>query len=521
MNRLNWRAWSLSARLSLLMTALLLIGIFLTTILSVLREQDAARRDLETQATLLLNTLRVSTSDALYQLDADFLIGLMRDWSRSESSIEARIYDQDGRLIADSSAPEQTFSTRIDPFGDTIIQTRGVSLLWEEGRLLAGESVTAGSQVFGAVSVALPTTRLNERLSEAQFAGRRVLVIVGLAGALLIILFSRTIIRPLKALTAASEQIAAGNFNQRVEEKGGLEIEGLARSFNSMTARLRESIATLEQHSRELAHNNLELIIARERAEDATRMKSQFLATMSHELRTPLNAIIGYTEIIGAGMAGPINDEQRVYHERVLHNAEHLLKLINDILDLSKIEAGRTEIVRQPFHTQEWAKEVISQTRGLAEQKGLNFVTEVDSTLPPLLLGDAVRLKQIAINLLANAVKFTEKGQVGFTVKRQSQTTWAIIVSDTGIGIPPHMQELIFDEFRQVDGSPQREHGGSGLGLAIVRKLVMLMGGNIRLNSALDSGSTFTVTMPLDNVQPAQEERVSASLNGGHDEHTR
>ncbi len=499
------------------MTVLLLVGILVTTILSVLRERDTALRNLETQAALVLNILRVSTSDALYQLDADYLITLMRDWSRSEGEISARIYDQEGRLIADSNAPEQTFSTQVDSFGSELTQSREMRLIWEDEQLLAGEAVTAGNQVFGAISVALPTSQLNERLLEAQLAGRRVLLLVGAVGALLIVLFSRTIIRPLKALTAASEQIATGNFDQRVEEKGGLEIQSLAHSFNSMSARLRESIAALEQRSRQLAQNNQELNAARERAEEATRLKSQFLATMSHELRTPLNAIIGYTEIIGAGMAGEINDEQRTYHERVLHNAEHLLKLINDILDLSKIEAGRTEILRKPFHVQEWINEVISQTRGLAEKKGLKYVVEADSTLPPLLLGDAVRLKQVAINLLANAVKFTEEGQVSFTVKRQSQTTWAIIVSDTGIGIPPHMQELVFDEFRQVDGSPQREHGGSGLGLAIVRKLVMLMGGNIRLNSTMGSGSTFTVTMPLD-IAPAQHERSVAAVNGGNDE---
>ncbi|MFN8376048.1 MAG: histidine kinase N-terminal 7TM domain-containing protein [Anaerolineae bacterium] len=259
----------------------------------------------------------------------------------------------------------------------------------------------------------------------------------------------------------------------------------------------------IEKQNADLEKANQELDIARLQAEEATRLKSQFLATMSHELRTPLTAIMGYTEIQLAGMAGELLPEQRSYQERVLANADHLLRLINEILDLAKIEAGRTDIVTHPFNVQAWLDEVVLQTEGLAKQKGLAFEHVLDNSLPPQLVGDSARLKQIVINLLSNASKFTEKGFVRLEVCRDDEHTWSIRVSDSGIGIPPHMQNIIFEEFRQVDNSSTRNYGGTGLGLAIVRKLVLLMGGHIRLQSQLGQGSTFTITLPMNKVQTA------------------
>jgi len=242
---------------------------------------------------------------------------------------------------------------------------------------------------------------------------------------------------------------------------------------------------------------NQDLALARREAEDATKLKSQFLATMSHELRTPLNAIIGYTEIQLAGMTGDLTEEQSDYQKRVLTNADHLLQLINDILDLSKIEAGRMDLVNKQYDLEQWIREVESQTRGLAEDKELEFITTLDERMPKQLVGDPARLKQVAINLLSNAIKFTEDGQIKLTIRRHGEDAWKLIVSDSGMGIAPHLQETIFEEFRQVDSSSQRKKGGTGLGLSIVKKLSLMMGGTIRLQSDLDKGSTFTVILPL------------------------
>jgi PAS domain S-box-containing protein len=246
-----------------------------------------------------------------------------------------------------------------------------------------------------------------------------------------------------------------------------------------------------------LVKANEELLLARQQAEHATQLKSQFLATMSHELRTPLNAIIGYTEIQLAGMTGEMTQEQSDYQERILANAEHLLGLINDVLDLSKIEAGRMDLIQKPFALRAWLDDIVLQNRVLAESKSLQFDYDLDALLPEKVIADATRLKQVVINLLSNAIKFTDSGMVRLEILKNDRDTWKIVVTDTGIGIPAHAQETVFDEFRQVDGTSRRQHGGTGLGLAIVRKLVLMMGGNIRLKSEVGKGSTFTVILPL------------------------
>jgi PAS domain S-box-containing protein len=272
-------------------------------------------------------------------------------------------------------------------------------------------------------------------------------------------------------------------------------LSGRLVVFRDVTER-EQAEQQIRTQNEALVKANEELAEARRVAEYATQLKSQFLANMSHELRTPLAAIIGYTEIQLAGMAGEMNDEQRGYQERVLSNAVHLLGLINDILDLSKIEAGRMDLVQKPFNVRQWLDEIVAETRVLPEEKGLRFEVKLDDALPAALVADSARLKQVVINLLSNAFKFTQQGTVTFEICTNDRHTWKISVADTGIGIPAHAQETVFEEFRQVDGSTNRQHGGTGLGLAIVRRLVLMMGGTIRLKSEVGKGSEFTVILP-------------------------
>jgi PAS domain S-box-containing protein len=253
----------------------------------------------------------------------------------------------------------------------------------------------------------------------------------------------------------------------------------------------------IQKQNDSLIRTNLELAEARQSAEESTRLKSEFLATMSHELRTPLNAIIGYTEIQLAGMTGDLNEEQRDYLLRTLVNAENLLRLINDVLDLSKIEARRITIIEKPFVLTDLIKNVVYQMKGLAEGKLLALETVIDPAMPETVVGDYVRIKQMLVNLVSNAVKFTDQGRIEIRIERAEPDQWLLHVTDTGIGIPTHAQEYIFDEFRQVDGTSQRKHSGTGLGLAIVRQLATLMGGTIRVKSRIGEGSTFTITLPF------------------------
>nr|MBN1229541.1 hypothetical protein [Anaerolineae bacterium] len=253
----------------------------------------------------------------------------------------------------------------------------------------------------------------------------------------------------------------------------------------------------VEERTRQLAE-------AVEEAQKANQLKSEFLATMSHELRTPLNAIIGYGQIMLDGMAGDLTDQQRGTQERILTNAESLLNLINDILDLSKIEADRLQLVERDFLLADWLTSVVFQVDPQADKKGLILKSSLDPALPTRMHGDTDRIKQIALNLLSNAIKFTEKGEVAISLRRAGEHSWVIEVSDTGIGIPPHAQEYIFERFRQVDSTSQRKYGGTGLGLAIARSLAQQMGGTIQLKSAVGEGSTFTVTLPIKPLEGPQ-----------------
>jgi PAS domain S-box-containing protein len=274
-----------------------------------------------------------------------------------------------------------------------------------------------------------------------------------------------------------------------------------------------ETEKRIQEQNESLVKANRELAVARRKADDATRLKSEFLATMSHELRTPLNAIIGYTDIQLAGMTGPLNEEQRDYQERVLRNSEGLLRLINDVLDLAKIEAGRMELLKKPIKLASFLDDVKRQTESLAKDKQIEYTTVLDPRLPEEVIGDPDRLRQILLNLISNAIKFTETGGVTVEITCQGRDSWALVVTDTGIGIPSTAQEYIFDEFRQVDGTSERKHGGTGLGLAIVRNLALMMGGNVRLKSQSGEGSTFTVLLPLVTEAEVVEVEVLAGAD--------
>jgi signal transduction histidine kinase len=229
--------------------------------------------------------------------------------------------------------------------------------------------------------------------------------------------------------------------------------------------------------------------------EVASQHKSQFLANMSHELRTPLNAIIGYTEMMADGLYGEVGAKAQSVLERVQNNGRHLLGLINDVLDLSKIEAGQLTLTVEQYSTADMVATVLSATESLARTKGLALRSSVAPGLPTG-NGDARRLTQVLLNLVGNAIKFTDSGFVEVRAT-QSGDCFEFAVVDSGFGIAPADQARIFDEFQQVDNSSTRKKGGTGLGLSISRKIVELHGGRISVASEVGKGSTFTVTIPI------------------------
>jgi signal transduction histidine kinase len=245
----------------------------------------------------------------------------------------------------------------------------------------------------------------------------------------------------------------------------------------------------------ELLRKNEELAIALKSAQEATQLKSQFLANMSHEVRTPMNAIIGMTSL---AMDATSREEQQEYLADVTSSAESLLSLLNDILDLSKIEAGRMELSPTAIALVDIVKDATHLLRSSAVQKGIELRYTVAPELFGTVAADPVRLRQVLLNLVGNAVKFTERGSVTVSAGIESQDETTIcakfVVRDTGPGIPLDKQKLIFEAFRQADGSTARKHGGTGLGLSISARLVELMGGRIWVESAPGRGSAFWFT---------------------------
>ena len=288
-------------------------------------------------------------------------------------------------------------------------------------------------------------------------------------------------------------------------------LTGRVFVLNEITE-LKQAAEQIQRQNAALISTNNALAIAHAAAEESTRLKSEFLATMSHELRTPLNAIIGFTYIMLEGMLGPMTDPQNEYLGRVVANGERLLALINDILDLSKIEATQLDILKRPFAPAELLRNIDQRLHSLADKKSIRFETELDPALPQQLTGDEGRLEQILTNLIGNALRFTEAGYVRVRFEKLSDAQWTLTVSDSGIGMPPDALEYIFDEFRQVDGSSTRQRGGTGLGLAIVRKLTLLMDGSIRVQSELGKGSTFIVLLPLIVPPVILETSVTANI---------
>ncbi len=321
-------------------------------------------------------------------------------------------------------------------------------------------------------------------LNQVELFSLIIAILAALIAAALGVGVSLWLARPVRTLTETATAIAGGDYNRRAPITRQNEIGQLAYNFNRMTDRLVETIAEINLRIDEIR-----------RANEAAHAKEVFLATMSHELRTPLHAIIGFLGILK--MNGGLEERSAHIVERIRVNAERLLALINDILEISRIESGKLEISRDTINVRHLVETLYTQMYVLAENKGLKFTTAVSDDLPPMMIADQDALLKILTNLLGNAFKFTHEGEVSLKVSGAGGKI-SFEVKDTGIGIAEQNQEGVFDSFTQVDSSMTRAYGGTGLGLSIVRRLCRAMNGDVTLQSALGKGSTFTVTLPLE-----------------------
>ena len=331
------------------------------------------------------------------------------------------------------------------------------------------------------VFVEQPVTEVYATLDASILRTALLLAAGFVISALAALFMARGMVRPIRTLQEGAQRIGAGELEQRIDVRTGDELEALAGQFNDMSDELRRSYAELEQKVEE---RTAQLAVA-------NRHKSEFLANMSHELRTPLNAIIGFSEALGEKMFGELNAKQEEYLNDIHASGRHLLSLINDILDLSKIEAGRMELDVSSFPAGPTLEATLALVRERAQRKGITLSLQTDPRLGEM-RADERKFKQILLNLLSNAIKFTPEGGRIAVGARVNGTGLEFQVSDDGIGIAPEEQAAVFEEFRQV--GPRAE--GTGLGLALTRRFVELHGGSIRLESAPQRGSTFTFTIP-------------------------
>ncbi|MCA9957579.1 MAG: HAMP domain-containing protein [Anaerolineales bacterium] len=489
----------LALKLTATITIIVVLVVAIVTLLTIRRERQTFQAELEQQAALLVNTIAASSADSLYFLDADFLSDLMLDLGRFEVITFGRIYDEDGRIVADAFDQSILFSFDPDPFGLQLLQTGDTLFTWQDEQLIAGQSVIIGSEVVGAVSVGLPTAFLEPKIAAVRNQGIIIATIAVIIGLILALFFSRSITIPLQAMIQATQRIMAGDLTQRVDIHSKDELALLGGHFNQMTAQLQQTLEQMEQEIDERKRAQIALEAARDAAESANRAKSTFLANMSHELRTPLSAIIGYSELMLEQIELDDYEELEDELKRVIHAGEHLLMIISDILDLSKIEAGKMELVPETFDLTDFIESVAMTAQPLAHKKGNKLVISCDEALGEF-YADRSRVRQILLNLLGNAAKFTDHGTITLTAAREQAATGSTIrftVSDTGIGIPNEQMRLLFKPFVQVDPSSTRRYEGTGLGLAISHRFCQMMGGRIMVESEVGKGSTFTVDLPV------------------------
>jgi len=370
-----------------------------------------------------------------------------------------------------------------------------------------GEETYHRGQLVGVVKVTLPADPTDQQLLWNRAAIIAAVVLAALCAiAVFYVITHRLILAPIGQLRQAADQVTSGRTNARVSVRKGDEFEELGRAFNQMLDHIEDSQQKLKTINKSLDTKVNELAETNVTLHEANRVKTEFLANVSHELRTPLNSIIGFAELLQGSPRAKDEPKVQRYLTNILTSARDLLGIINELLDLAKIEAGKMPVRIEKLVVADLCEDLYNFVKPLADKKNLQVDLALEDRMP-VMETDAGKVQQIMYNLLSNAIKYTpEGGEVVLGAQTVPPEHIRISVTDTGPGVPSDQHESIFEKFRQIDGSESREHTGAGLGLAIAKELTAMLGGTIGVASAPGQGATFSVTLPV--KAPAKEVQV-------------